>query len=428
MGVEMSKFTGSVAVLALIATASSAFAGGFAIREQSAESQGASFAGNAAGNGLSVMYWNPAGAANKTSGGIHNEANFAAIVPRATVTVDSISGPASGPTAPFFAGSPNSSEIGHDAIVPASYASYKLAPNMYLGVSINSGFGLATEPKTLNYDASVLGRRSQLFTTGATPTLAYVVSPLLTIGAGAQINYAKGRFKFATGVPQAASTSFEGDDFAFGATAGIMLTPAAGTKIGLGWRSRLTHELEGDFVNPGFSTLRIPAVAYKGTAEVKLPDIVTLSIRQDISSTTRLMGTVEWSNWSRFNELRVKDTTGKNADLIIDANWSNSTFFSLGGEYDYSKMLTMRAGVAYEYSPINDPKKRLVGVPDSNRIWASFGGTYNMTEATSLDLAYTHVFLEDSTFERNNTANSLTLKGTIEASTDILSVGVKTKF
>jgi long-chain fatty acid transport protein len=299
---------------------------------------------------------------------------------------------------------------------------------MYLGVSINSGFGLATEPKTLNYDASVLGRRSQLFTTGATPTLAYVVSPLLTVGVGAQINYAKGRFKFATGVPQAASTSFEGDDFAFGATAGIMLTPAAGTKIGLGWRSRLTHELEGDFANPGFSTLRIPAVSYKGTAEVKLPDIVTLSIRQDISSTTRLMGTVEWSNWSRFNELRVKDTTGKNADLIIDANWSNSTFFSVGGEYDYSKKLTMRAGMAYEYSPINDPKKRLVGVPDSNRIWASLGGTYNMTEATSLDLAYTHVFLQDSTFERNNTANSLTLKGTIEASTDILSVGVKTKF
>ena len=424
----MSKFTGSVAVLALVASASSAFAGGFAIREQSAESQGASFAGNAAGNGLSVMFWNPAGAANIKGPGINNEANFAVIVPRATVTVDSISGPASGPLAGFFAASPNSSEIGHDAIVPASYASYQISPNMFVGVGINSGFGLATEPKTLNYDGAVLGRRSQLFTTGATPTLAYVVSPLLTIGVGAQINYAKGRFKFATGIPQAASTVFEGDDVAFGATAGIMLTPMNGTKIGLGWRSRLTHDLEGDFSRPAVAGLGITAQAYKGTAEVKLPDIVTLSIRQDISSNARLMGTVEWANWSRFDELRVKDSTGKNADLVIDAKWTNSTFFSVGGEYDYSKKLTLRAGVAYEYSPIDEPKKRLIGIPDSNRIWMSFGSTMALTDTTSIDLAYTHVFLQDSTFERNNINNSLTLKGTIEASTDIVSLGVKTKF
>jgi long-chain fatty acid transport protein len=424
----MSKFTSSVAVLALVASASSAFAGGFAIREQSAESQGASFAGNAAGNGLSVMYWNPAGAANVKGPGINNEANFAVIVARATVTVDSVSGPASGPLAAFFAGSPNSSEIGHDAIVPASYASYQLSPNMFLGVGINSGFGLATEPKTEKYDGAVLGRRSQLFTTGATPTFAYVVSPMLTIGVGAQINYAKGRFKFATGIPQAASTVFEGDDVAFGATAGIMLTPANGTKIGLGWRSRLTHNLEGDFSRPAVAGLGIAAQSYKGTAEVKLPDIVTLSLRQDISSTTRLMGTVEWANWSRFDELRVKDSTGKNADLVIDAKWTNSTFFSVGGEYDMTQKVTVRGGIGYEFSPINDPKKRLIGIPDSNRIWASFGGNFKLTEVTSFDLAYTHVFLADSTFERNNTNNSLTLKGTIEASTDIVSLGVKTKF
>jgi long-chain fatty acid transport protein len=428
MGVEMSKFTNSVAVLALVASASSAFAGGFAIREQSAESQGASFAGNAAGNGLSVMYWNPAGAANKTGPGIHNEANFSVIVPRATVTVDSISGPAAGPTAAFFAQAPNSSEIGHEAIVPASYASYQISPNMFVGVGINSGFGLATEPKTENYDGAILGRRSQLFTTGATPTLAYVVSPMLTIGVGAQINYAKGRFKFATGVPQSPSTSFEGDDIAFGATAGIMLTPASGTKIGLGWRSRLTHNLEGDFSRPGVPALGVTAQNYKGTAEVKLPDIVTLSLRQELSANTRLMGTVEWSNWSRFDELRVKSQTAGIADVVIDAKWTNSTFFSVGGEYDYSKKLTMRAGLAYEYSPINEPKKRLIGVPDSNRIWASFGGTFALTDATSVDLAYTHVFLQDSTFERSNTTGSLTLKGTIEASTDIVSLGVKTKF
>lgn len=423
MGVEMSKFTTSVAVLALVASASSAFAGGFANRQQSTESQGASYAGNAAGNGISVMYWNPAGAANITGPGINTESNYAAILPKATVTVDSVT-----PSNAFFAAAPNSSEIGHNAIVPASYASYQLAPNMFLGVSINSGFGLATEPKTENYDGAVLGRRSQLFTTGASPTFAYVVSPLLTIGVGAQINYAKGRFKFAVGVPGSPSAAFEGDDFAFGATAGIMLTPAAGTRIGLGWRSRLTHELEGDYSRPAVPGIGVPALSYKGTAEVKLPDIVTLSIRQDLSSVARVMATFEWTNWSRFDELRVKDTTGVNRDLVIPANWSNGTYYSIGGEYDYSKKLTLRTGFAYEVSPIDDPKKRLIGVPDSNRIWVSFGGAYQFTEKTSVNLAYSHIFHQDAPFERSPVGSTRVLKGSVEASTDIISVGLKSKF
>ncbi len=68
---------GSVAVTALIAGAASAVAGGFAIREQSTESQGASFAGNAAGTSLGAMFWNPAAAANKPGPGINTESNYA---------------------------------------------------------------------------------------------------------------------------------------------------------------------------------------------------------------------------------------------------------------------------------------------------------------------------------------------------------------
>jgi long-chain fatty acid transport protein len=416
---------GSVAVLALAATATSAFAGGFAIREQSTESQGASFAGNAAGPGISVMFWNPAGAANKSGPGINLESNYALIIPKATVTVES----ASGALAPALAGTPNSSEIGHLAIVPASYASYQLNNNMFLGLGLNSGFGLGTEPKTANYDGAPLGRRSQLFTVSANPNFAYVVSPLVTVGVGAQIEYAKGTFKFATGLPTAASTAFSGDNVAFGATAGIMLTPASGTKIGLGWRSAMSHKLEGDFSQPAVPGIGA-AKAYTGTADVNLPDIVTLSLRQEITAASRLLATVEWANWSRFKELRVKDKSGVNADLVIDANWSNSTFYSLGGEYDYSKALTLRTGIAYEYSPIDDAKKRLIGVPDSNRVWLSFGGSYKVTELTTLDLAYTHVFLQDSRFDRSVTAGPAALReqGSIEASTDIISLGLKSKF
>jgi long-chain fatty acid transport protein len=51
----------SIVVLAISVAATGAHAAGFALREQSAEGQGASFAGVAAGtDGLSSMFWNPA--------------------------------------------------------------------------------------------------------------------------------------------------------------------------------------------------------------------------------------------------------------------------------------------------------------------------------------------------------------------------------
>ena len=428
MSGKRTTLLGTVAATALIASAATALAGGFAIREQSAESQGASFAGNAAGTGLGAMFWNPAATANKTGPGINTESNYSLILPKAEVTVES----ATGALAPFLGapGTPSSTEIGHAAVVPASYASYQLSPAMFLGVGLNSAFGLGTEPKDATYDGAALGRRSALFTVGATPTLAYVIAPGVTVGAGAQINYAKGIFKFATGRPTDPSSSFQGDDVAFGATAGVMLTPAPGTRIGLGWRSALTHELDGTFNRPAVAGLGISAQNYAGTAEVKLPDIVTLSLNQALSSNTRLLGTVEWSNWSRFKELRVKDKSGAKPDLVIDADWVDGWFFSVGGEYDYSRQLTLRTGVGYEWSPIDDAKKRLTGVPDSNRVWASIGGNYKVTEATSIDLAYTHVFFEDAQFDRHVTAGAaaLNVKGSVDASTDIIALGLKTKF
>lgn len=422
---------GTVAVAALISSAAVAIAGGLAIREQSAESQGASFAGNAAGTSLGVMFWNPAGAANKVGPGLYTESNYTLIMPRADVNVDSVTAnvPAAAPLLPAFGPAANSSDIGLRALVPASYASYQLSPNAFLGLGLNSGFGLASKPEDTRYDGSILARRSSLFTIGANPNLAYVIAPGITIGGGAQITYGQGTFKFATGIPSAPSAVFSGEDYAFGGTAGIMLTPNQGTRIGLGWRSALTYKLDGDFSNPAVPQIRVPANAYKGTAEVKLPDIVTLSLNQAISNNMRLLGTVEWSNWSRFSELRVKDTSGAgNPDLVIPANWVDGWFFSVGGEYDYSRSLTLRTGVGYEWSPIDDAKKRLTSVPDSNRIWASLGATYKVTDLTSIDLAYTHIFFEDAPFDRNNLSGTLNLKGSVDSSTDIISVGLKTKW
>lgn len=435
---------GSAALAALGLQADSAIAGGFAVREQSAYAQGSSFAGAAANNTLSAMFWNAAAAANLQ--GLNAESNYSLIIPQADINV--VTGPA-----PFLAGD-RDADIGILAIVPASYLNYQFKdfdPRLFLGLGINSGFGLKTKPDDTNYAGSVLGRTSSLFTVNVNPTLAYQVTPTLALGVGLQVQYSDGQFKFATGSPTGPNSFFDGNGFAVGATAGLMWTPTTGTRVGLGWRSALDVELDGRFATNGGASLGLPAAAAAAiaagpgaTVDLKLPDIVTLSIQQAVTSNMRVLATVEWTNWSRFEELRVvgqgnglallptgaPSTAAPGTTLgVIDAKWHDGWYAALGFEYDYSNKLTLRTGIAYEWSPIQNPTERIIGIPDANRIWLSAGATYNWSQATSIDLAYTHIFVEDATWDRTLISSPTTrLTGTLDASADIVSAALRTKF
>jgi long-chain fatty acid transport protein len=407
----------------IILASGSAQAGGFAIREQSAVYQGLSFAGNAAGGSLSSMFWNPA--ATATLPGLNSESSYSLILPEATVNVK---------TSPFGSGS---TDIADWAFVSASYWSYQLSgysPNLFVGVGLNSPFGLVTEPDNHSYPGAVLARTTKLTTYNLNPNVAYRIAPGVVIGVGAQVEYADGTFRFATGLPGNASTAFEGNDVAFGATAGILWSPAAGTSVGLGWRSQINHTLEGSFK----TAAPIGPISIDGKVDVNLPDIVTLSIQQAVSSNARILGTIEWSHWSRFNKLQVIATEAGSTVLdpttaagqtiaTIPANWSDGWMFALGGEYDWSRQLTLRAGAAYEISPIDDPTKRIIAIPDSNRIWLSAGATWKWSESTTIDLAYTHIFLENADWARS-TVTGTPETGTIDASTDIITVGMRTRW
>lgn len=414
--------TALIATTAIVGVAAEATAGGFAIREQSAQFQGSSFAGSAAGGGLSSMYWNPA-ALGQAGFGLTSESHFSGIFGQAVNTVESID-PGVGPLPPgaiFPGASVSGGDIAPAAIVGASYYSYRLSEKLTLGMSMNSGFGLVTKPRDLDYAGSELGRTTKLFTINAAPTLAYQIAPGITVGAGLQVQYAKAKLAF--GAPGGPSAIYQdADDVAFGATAGILIQPSAGTSIGLGWRSQMTHDLEGDF------SLPVPNVGIvrfnNATADLNLPDIVTLSLRHEIAPNMRLLGTVEWTNWSRFSQLVLQPVPIP----PLPANWSDGWFFSVGGEYDLNPGMTLRAGIGYEISPVDDPTKRFTTIPDNDRVWLSAGGSVKLTETMSADFAYSHVFIENGDFERVGPASGLIYRGQSEAQVDIFSASLKTRW
>ncbi|MFY0613611.1 MAG: transporter [Hyphomicrobiaceae bacterium] len=397
-----------------LALCSTAHAGGFAIREQSASSQGASFAGSAAGFDLSSMYWNPAAVTAKS--GVNSETHAAIILGQQDLT-------ATGGTLdkPAF-GSATSGNIADPAALAASYANYQFG-NFYIGLSVNTPFGLTTKPEN-DWRGQAIGQTSELLTVNAAPTVGYKVAPGVSVAVGAQVQYIDARLTSI--VPTLGSLEVEGDDWGFGFTAGILLEPTSSTKIGLGFRSSVSHTLEGDqSSNVGSSSIE---------ADVDLPELVTLSLHQQVTQRFAFLGTVEWTNWSRVKSLDIKCTSaggacpGSGSTLSsLELNYEDGWFFAGGIEYAYSPDLTLRTGLAYEISPAREDTSRSVRIADNDRIWASLGATYNWSANTSLDFAYTHIFVKDGGTDQS-TPTGLSLTADVDSSVDILSASLKIKW
>lgn len=440
----------SVACTAVLATTTGASAGGFALREQSAEFQGMSFAGSAAGGSLSSMFWNSAAAASRD--GMNFESSISAIMARSEVTVDRVTVgpgfpalgiPVANVVAAYAAVPAEADGIAPVAAVAASYGNYQLTKDLYIGMGVNAPFGLTLEPNRANYKGGTLAETAKMVTFNFNPTVAYKVMPGVTVGVGAQLQTAEATFRFLGGQPfNGSMVSLEANGWGFGATAGVIVEPMAGTTIGVGWRSRINHQFEGLFHNEATGGNGI-----NSKVELKLPDIVTVSLKQVINPQLRAAATFEWTQWSRFQSLTVTAAETGRGPLNVGApvaagttianlpyEWEDSWMVSFGLEYDVSPTLTARAGYGYERSPIQNDKMRSPGFPDNNRNWMSFGGTWKALPNTSMDLAWSHIFVDEGKFDRDTLAPDLVptastnIQGHVKSSIDIISVGLKTKF
>lgn len=366
----------AVSTAAVLAAETAALAGAFGLREQSATAQGLSFAGAASGSGhLSSMFWNPA--TITMAPGFQSETHLSLIIP--DVTVDPL------PPTPTLAFG-RSGDIGQDAILPTGYYSYQINDRLWVGLASTAPFGLVTKPRDV-WAGQVYSRSSRIFSLNVNPIVGFKVNEWLSVAGGPMAQYFDVRLKRATGVlPTAGNAILEGDDIAFGFTAGLTLTPFAGTAIGVGYRSAITHELEGSLDVPGRS---IPI-----KANITTPDQVTVGLTQALGPRMTLQAGFEWTNWSRVGTSAIVGPVGAPV-AALPLNYKDGYFYSLGLEYAATDRLTLRAGVAYEDSPI-DTRVRSTRLPDNDRYWASVGASYQWNEKLAFDVAYTYIWAKDT--------------------------------
>jgi len=421
----------------------SAQAGGFYLHEQSAYFQGTSMAGTAAGGpSLSSMFWNPA-TITQQGLGLSSELSGAAVF------IDSNINPtlATTSTGANITALGRSGDIGKDAFVPSSYYVYGLNNLISFGLAMNAPFALRTQPNPL-WSGLFYSQESEVFSFNINPTVAFKLTDWLSIGVGAQIQYFKVKLDSAFpgsgslppfGPLQPGQLRIDGDSWDFGATAGITITPTAWTTIGLGYRSQIDQKIEGDIFRPPFllpvgaAVVGIPAAFVNFKATVPLPDIVTASIRQKVTEQITLLGTVEWTNWSRLNAVPLTVTSTPvvppGIPPALAFGWRDGWLFSGGAEYQWTPTFAVRGGIAWEQSPITDAT-RGTRLPDKDRFWLSAGASYQWSDRLSFDFGYSHLFVDDAAINLvpgNPTFNPAlgTFIGAANASIDIFSAALR---
>jgi long-chain fatty acid transport protein len=409
-------------VAALVAATVDANAGGLAVREQSAYGQGSSYAGVAAGGSLSSMFWNPATLTQWD--GIQSESVLSGLLPysanNATLALPSGSTVGTG-------------NVAHAALVPSSYYSWQVNQQLWLGLSINSPFGLTETFPDVWAGRNFADNGENLKTYNATPTIAYKINDWISVGAGVQIQYASLNFAQGTPVVPGNIASVSGAGWGYGFTGGLTLTPTPTTTIGLGYRSGINQKFNGSF-NAGALCFLTQCGSVNGT--INAPGILSLGLRQKLTSQWTAMATVEWTNWSRSTNVGILQPNGTPVtlvgnNLVIPLNYKDGWFFSAGAEYQWNPQWALRAGVAYEKSPVTDTV-RIPAIPDDDRLWLSIGGSYKYSAKTTFDLAYSHVFVKNAPINILDTSNpgfipgvTGTYTGSVSSHLDIISVAFK---
>ena len=384
--------------LASASIASPAMAGGFYLQEQSPEGTGRAFAGEAAAaDSAATIYFNPAGMTELDGTQIVVGVHLLDIDARQDNrgSTRSIPGGTTVPTGGGDGGNP----FYDVAAVPVGYLSHRLSERLWLGLGINAPFGLVVDYED-DFFARYDSRRSELRTYNAQPSVAYRVDDRLSVGFGLSIQYVEAELTNALPQPDpAAGDGFSrvaGDDVSLGWNAGLAYE-VGGTRLGVHFRSGIDHEIRGDFT---IEDLAGPLAAANGErdarAQLRLPSVASIGIRQAIGPDLRLLAGASWYNWSVFETIDATD--GGDLLLSSEQGYRDTFDISVGGEYDVSEALTLRAGFKWDETPTGD-RLRTTRVPDGDRYWATAGLTWR-TGRFAFAASYAHIFVDASTIAR----------------------------
>ena len=381
------------ASLALGAT--SARGAGFQVNEHSAVNTGRVSSVTATVDDPSAIFHNPAGLTNVQ--GTEFQAGVTLIRPRGTYTGPGL--PSTNPGGGDVTQNANSPMVP----VPNAYVARALSDKAFVGFGFYAPYGLGIsweDPD--NFAGRTVVKELSLRSFFLTPSIALRLSENVSVGVGVSLVPATVYLRRTLGSADNGQVLFprdvysregelevSGSAFGVGANAGIQVTLIENLKLGFAFRSAVDLAFSGNakFHLPGELPTEVRAnfPDQEGTADITLPHSFAFGVGW-VQGGLTLEASTQITLWTSYDELRLNFSSGRpTPSSASPRDWTTVPMFRLGGQYAFDDMV-VRAGVAYDVSPVPD---RTVDptLPDNDRFIFSAGFGYNFGPLR-LDLAY----------------------------------------
>lgn len=467
--------------LAVAALPTPVLASGFQLVEQNASGLGNAYAGQAAGvRDASAVFFNPAALTS-----LEGKQFVISVEPIGVGTDFTDQGstrpsvPALGLTFPVPLGG-DGGDAGGWIPVPNAYLSWQVASKWWLGLGVNVPFGLETD-----WEGDWVGRfhavQSKVETLNINPTVAVKLSDSFSLGAGVNYqqlkatlsqNVAYGGLSFAGAVAAGAAiggpavgaaagaailaqlggpagltreglAEIEGDTWSWGWNVGAHAKLGEQGRLGVTYRSKVEHDLEGDAVfneAPTFSTagpfgaigaaLNARFAPGPVTTKVELPETISVAAAY-LGDKVEVLADWTWTGWSSIQALDIARTDGSPLSSV-PLNFEDTWRIGGGLNYKLNDTWKLRLGTAYDTTPVQD-EFRTPRLPDQDRVWLAGGFAWKLSEKATVDVGYAHIFIDDATSDLPNQETPTStpagaLVGTYGAKVDILAVQLAFKF
>ena len=390
----------TVALVGALAVPQVAHAGGFYLQEQSVKGAGRAFSGEVADQGAESLWWNPAAIGGVS--GVDSHFAISAILPKGSIDNVNTLIVRPGQTPAAVGGDQRSRNTINNGILPSGAIAFAVSPKLAVGLALTSPYSFTTD-----YEATSWVRyttdKTKLRTYDIQPSIAFMPTPNLSIGAALNIEYADATLS--NYLPNLSPLladghqELKGDGWDLGWTAGLQYR-AGPVTLGASYKSSVKHDLKGSITTTG---LLGPLAGQNGSidtgASFRTPWQATVGARVAVSPRLTLNSQIVRFGWSEFDSIKL----GSPLNTAIPENYRNTWSFAGGIDYSASPQWTIRAGVQHDQTPTRDGN-RDARVPDADRWNFAAGSSFALSRNFTLNAAAAYIAFKDETIDRTTAA------------------------
>ncbi len=88
----------------------------------------------------------------------------------------------------------------------------------------------------------------------------------------------------------------------------------------------------------------------------------------------------------------------------LEARFQDTWRVALGANYRLDDAWTLKAGLAYDQTPVRNASTRLTALPDNDRSWFTFGGQWKASKSAVLDVGVAYLYVPDTRIDNDQSA------------------------